>query len=140
MATPSRIMVNYKTEYDKLDDGLHYLFKMHRDKMCYFVTKSQVSLTSQKISDATTFMSSVSEVSLSRSLVAQMLDLFPFAKIKLAEHSIHETDVRDELADAVGYFFTGSWWPKNSDQDVDAAEFVALIQKQAQLMGYGDCD
>jgi hypothetical protein len=64
-----------------------------------------------------------------------LLDLYPRARIKVAEFGIEDSDVKDEIAFSVSHFFLGCSWPTYGEQ-VDHDSFVDLLKRQANKVGF----
>lgn len=119
------------------DDGTHYLLRMRRDASQFFFTSRGAIPTDTQYSEVAQFFCEIAELDFTAGDVAAILALYPFARVKVAmAGGIGPTDVRDELSDVVAHFFLGCTWP-TFDGKVDIAAFVALLQKQARLMGFG---
>lgn len=118
------------------DDGTHYLLRMRRDSSQFFFDARNSVPTAAQYAEVACFFSEITELMFSAEDAAAILDLYPFARIKVAaSNGIGPTDVRDELSEAVAHFFLGCTWPKYGDK-VKLADFMALLQKQAALMGF----
>jgi hypothetical protein len=64
-----------------------------------------------------------------------ILSLFPVARVELAEYGWGDTEVRSHTLDVIAKFFLSAYWPMYMDEfDID--EFVAVLKKAAQFMGY----
>lgn len=118
------------------DDGTHYILRMRRDASQFFFANRDAIPTDTQYSEVAQYFGEITELDFTTGDVAAILALYPFARIKVTLDGISPTDVRDELSNAVAYFFLGCTWPTFGDK-VDIAPFVALLQKQARLMGFG---
>lgn len=118
------------------DDGTHYLLRMRRDSSMFYLNNRAAMPTAQNIAEVAKHFAEISGVEFSPEQAEAILSLYPQVRIKVANYDgIEDTDVRDGLSFAMAHFFLGCTWPTFGDK-VDLELFVALLQKQAGLMGF----
>lgn len=92
--------------------------------------------TEQHYLHAAEFMSAQAGFEIDVEMAKGILDLYPHARIKLAEYDgLGDTEVRDLVASAVANFFLGCDWPTYGD-NVDTTVFCKALHKQAVAMGF----
>lgn len=118
------------------DDGTHYLLRMRRDRSVFFRANRDSLPTLENYAAVASYLSEITGLSIESDEAKQLLSLYPYARIKLADIGrIEDSDVKDELSFLVAHFFLGCSWPTMGDS-VDMNAFIDLLQGQAILMGY----
>lgn len=94
-----------------------------------------VQLTPADLVDATQYARDVCGIDFSEEQISNIMALYPSERIDIAMHSLRDTMTRDSFSGILAHFLLGSSWPNYGD-NVDISEFQALLERQAQKLGY----
>lgn len=94
-----------------------------------------VHLSPADLADATQYARDVCGVDFSEEQISNILALYPIERIDIAVHSLRDTMTRDSFSGILAHFLVGSSWPNYGD-NVDISEFQAVLERQAQKLGY----
>ncbi|WP_459782160.1 hypothetical protein [Photobacterium sp. R1] len=115
---------------------VEFIFKIHRDAMQFYLDNRNAQPTSEQYQEAALHIAETTGVIVSQGDVANILSLFPSARIKLAVYQgCSDTEVRELIYQAACAFFAASEAPTYGDS-VDIDRFIGHLQSQAKLMGY----
>jgi len=131
IATPQTALKFAQSNEGRLEDGLHYWFRMQRDGVNALLQHRDAIPSEVQMASASEFLTEITGLVWSADQISNLLCLYPRARIMIASGD----DANDELSFAAAHFFLGTSWPTFGDKvDVDA--FVAVLQQQALLMGF----
>jgi len=116
------------------DAELESLFSTRADNTQFYLENVNVSPTTHQVYEVAHIIKIVTGIDCDSFLAKTILSLYPTAKIQVAVYGT-ESDAKDEILWAVAHFFLGCPWPTYND-DVQLTEFVLLLQKQAQALGF----
>lgn len=116
------------------DAELESLFSTRADNTQFYLENVNVSPTTHQVYEVAHIIKIVTGIDCDSFLAKTILTLYPTAKIQVAVYGT-ESDAKDEILWAVAHFFLGCPWPTYND-DVQLTEFVLLLQKQAQALGF----
>jgi hypothetical protein len=116
------------------DTELDLLFSTQADNTQFYLDNVNVSPTIHQVYEVAHIIKIVTGIDCDSFLAKTILSLYPTAKIQVAVYGT-ESDAKDEILWAVAHFFLGCPWPTDND-DVQLTEFVLLLQKQAQALGF----
>ena len=116
------------------DAELDLLFSRRADNTQFYLENVNVSPTTHQVYEVAHIIKIVTGIDCDSFLAKTILSLYPTAKIQVAVYGT-ESDAKDEILWAVAHFFLGCPWPTYND-DVQLTEFVLLLQKQAQALGF----
>ncbi|MEM0550492.1 MULTISPECIES: hypothetical protein [Aeromonas] len=119
----------------KPSDNASYMLEIRRASSMFLYENRDVKPTSLQFKEAAEYLTSNTGICIHHKQAEAILSLYPIARIKLAKHGVTDTDVCDELAFASAHFFLGCSWPTFGDK-INMDEFIALMRKQAGLMGF----
>ncbi|RMN17104.1 hypothetical protein ALQ64_03170 [Pseudomonas cannabina] len=74
-------------------------------------------------------------IQLSTDELANILSLYPLQRGKLASYGWGDTEVREQILDAVANFMANTRWPQGKD-DVDLKTFIERLKAAARFLGY----
>ena len=131
----NNVMSAAKENYALYDDTeLDSLFSTRADNTQFYLENVNVSPTTHQVYEVAHIIKIVTGIDCDSFLAKTILSLYPTAKIQVAVYGT-ESDAKDEILWAVAHFFLGCPWPTYND-DVQLTEFVLLLQKQAQALGF----
>lgn len=134
--SPKNVLKRQQNTHDLDDSGLHFLLKMRAESARRELEFLRTKPSAAHYAEAAEHLTMITEVVITSEQAANILDLYPKARILLVEFDgTADTLVRDELAFAAAHFFLGCSWPLFRD-GVDVDAFTALLKKQAVRMGY----
>lgn len=119
------------------DTELDSLFSTRAGNAQFYLENVNVSPTTHQVYEVAHIIKIVTGIDCDSFLAKTILSLYPTAKIQVAVYGT-ESDAKDEILWAVAHFFLGCPWP-TYDDDVQLTEFVLLLQKQAQALGFKVC-
>ena len=126
----NKVMAEAK-ENITLDESL---FSSKANTAQFYLENVNLSPTTHQVYEVAHIIKIVTGIDCDSSLAKTILSLYPTAKIQVAVYGT-ESDAKDEILWAVAHFFLGCPWPTYND-DVQLIEFVLLLQKQAQALGF----
>lgn len=133
---PAHILRLADSEDGLTDDGTHYIFRMQRDAARSYWDNVNLQPSDAACCEASEFLAEITGVRLEEDAVKRILNLYPHARIKLAEaNGTGPTHVRDDLSFVAAHFFLGARWPNFGDK-VDVDRFVAILQSEAEALGF----
>jgi hypothetical protein len=131
----NKVMSAAKENFALYDDTeLDSLFSTRADNTQFYLENVNVSPTTHQVYEVAHIIKIVTGIDCDSFLAKTILSLYPTAKIQVAVYGT-ESDAKDEILWAVAHFFLGCPWPTYND-DVQLTEFVLLLQKQAQALGF----
>lgn len=67
------------------------------------------------VRSAAEFLQEQTDITLTSAELLSLLDLYPYAKAKLADYGWGDTEVGDLILDVIAHAYLGSRWPMNGD-------------------------
>jgi len=117
-------------------EGTHYLLEMRQDTAKFYMANIDAIPSKKNYAATRDFLSEISGLEFTPEQTEALLDLYPRARIKVAVcNGVGDTDVRDDLSDAVALLILGCTWPTYGEQ-ADVDEFLGMLQAQAVEMGF----
>jgi hypothetical protein len=131
----NKVMSAAKENSALYDDAeLDSLFSTRADNTQFYLDNVNLAPTTHQVYEVAHIIKIVTGINCDSFLAKTILSLYPTAKIQVAVYGT-ESDAKDEILWAVAHFFLGCPWPTYND-DVQLTEFVLLLQKQAQALGF----
>ncbi|MGY6257306.1 hypothetical protein ACXIVK_27995 [Paraburkholderia caledonica] len=87
--------------------------------------------TAETLTEAIRYIRKESGVALTPAQFSRLLDLYPYAKSKVADYGWGDTEVEEMVLDVVANAFLGTRWPLGVD-DCDVNAFVARLRFAAE--------
>lgn len=131
ISDPKHTMSMIKSGYDRTDDGTHFLLRSIREGNKHYLDNLHLVPSEERYVQAAETMSDMSELMIGAEDAKKLFDLYPSARINLAESGVDKEDCSFILA----HFFMGCRWPQFGDK-MDIDEFVEELKKQAVLIGF----
>lgn len=94
-----------------------------------------VKLSHTDLANATEYARDVCGIDFTQEQIQNILELYPAERINVAIYSLEDTMTRESFSELLAHFLVGSHWPTFGD-DTDMSEFQALLELQAQKLGY----
>lgn len=113
----------------------NYLLNMRTNLSEYLYENRFATPTDGQYVEAADFIEEISGLRLDGEQIRGLLSLYPSARIKVALEGLGDTDIRDSLSFAISHFILGCGWPTYGDK-VDVEEFVTILQRQAEGLGF----
>jgi hypothetical protein len=111
------------------------IFYMHQDSARFYLDNRKSFPTPENYQDAAKSILEITEIDLTIEQIEAILSLFPFARIKLSHDGGNDTEVREDVYNAICKFFAGCEAPTYGDK-LNINRFIQHLQSQAKSMGY----
>jgi hypothetical protein len=112
--------------------------KARRERVRFSIENRRAIVSEKHLNETTAFIRQIAQIDITLSQVETMLDLYPFVRIQVAKYGVYtDRTCMDEIANMVGDFFLGRPWEGSHSRDAGKdREFIMLLRRQAEKMGY----